>query len=172
MRRKIKRLLSYSLRLWKIRLQWSFGEVCIKELHRPMCLSLSCHAEADLGSKGRKVRAHLLQATSLFRQKNEQRPQTHHYKASHRGQRPKLKQSFFLYTHLLQVNVPSPTSHHGGFRFINLGWGNLYNPEVKQAFPKWHVNTFCPCSKRKIWKTQYASIPFSITFSPLLQACL
>lgn len=82
-----------------------------------MCLSLSCHAEADLGSKGRKVRAHLLQATSLFLQKNEQRPQTHHYKASHRGQRPKLKQSFFLYTHLLQVNVPSPTSHHGGFRF-------------------------------------------------------
>lgn len=138
----------------------------IKELHRPMCPSLPCHAEAHLGSKGRKVRVHLLQATSLFLQKNEQRPQTHHYKASHRGHRPKLKQRFFLYSHLFQVNVPS---HHGGFRFINLGWGNLYNPEAKQAFPKWHVNTFWACSKRKIWKARYASIPFSITSSPLLK---
>lgn len=71
----------------------------------------------------------------------------------HTGHRPKLKQRFFLYSHLLQVNVSSPASHHGGFRFTSLGWGNLYNPEAKQAFPRWYVNASCPCSKRKLWKT-------------------
>lgn len=153
------------------KLHWSFEDVCIKELHCPMCLSLSCHAQGDLGSRGREVRVHLLQATSLFLQKNEPRSQTHHYKASHRGHTPKLKQRFFLYTHLLQVNVSSPASHHGGFGSISLAWGNLHNPEAKQTFPRWHVNTSCPCTKIKIWKTWHISILFSITFSPLLQAC-
>lgn len=60
----------------------------------------------DLGSKGRKVRVHLLQATSVFLQKNEQRLRIYH-SASHRWHRPKLKQRFFLYSHRLQVNVSS-----------------------------------------------------------------
>lgn len=77
-----------------------------------MCLSLSCHAEGDLRSKGRKVRVYLLKATLPLLQKNKHRPQTHHYKASHRGDRPKLKQRFFsLYTSFtsvcVQANLPS-----------------------------------------------------------------
>lgn len=100
-------------------LHWSLGEACIKELHRPMCLS--CHVSSDLGSKGRKVRVHLLKATLPLLQKNKQRPQTHCYKASYRRHRPKLRQFFFLYTYLLQVNVSGPTWHHESFRFINSG---------------------------------------------------
>lgn len=128
-------------------LHWSFGEVCVKELHHPTCLSLSCHAEGDLGSKGRKVRVYLLKATWLLLQKNTQRPQTHHCKASHRGHGLKLKQRFFsLYTSLLQLSASGPTCHHGRFRFINSGCWNLYNPEA----PRCCIDTLCPCSKRKI----------------------
>lgn len=130
-------------------LHWSLAEVCVKEL-RPMCLSLSCHVERDLGSKGRKVRVYLLKATSPLLQKNKQRRQTHCYKASHRGHRPKLRQRFFFsYTYVLKVHVSGPT-WHGSFRFINSGCWNLYNHEAKQAFPKCCINVACSSSRKEV----------------------